>query len=286
MKIYADENIQGLQWYEIIINMPLALLESTYNFLWFYVNGLTVKKDEQGFSLKAYVFSLYPHDLLKKLQKILRIQARSFNVEYEVPSVNHASLSLTDDFIIVPHPTPHVPPFGISIFIQRGRAFGTGSHPCTIYCLEGLKSILKSNSGECYTGKILDAGMGTGILSIAAGKLGAKDITAVDINDESIKEAQENIILNDLTGAIHIFHCSITDVRGQFNIILANLYGSLLLEISSSLVRQLIPQGWLIAGGMNIQQSEMVIPSFTQYGLKEYTRYFDEEWSVVVLKKL
>jgi ribosomal protein L11 methylase PrmA len=79
-------------------------------------------------------------------------------------------------------------------------------------------------------------------------------------------------------------HCSVTEIKGKFNLILANLYGTLLIELATSLIQQLSPKGWLILGGMNVPHEEAVISIFTQYGLKPCSFYRDEEWSVGVLQ--
>lgn len=274
-----------MKWYEIKIKAQLSILESLYNFLWAYVNGLTIKKSGEGFIVKAFIFSSSPDYLFKKIQKFLHIQAKSLRIEYPDTSLTYANLSSNDDFIIVPSPAPYIPPFGIPLLIQRGRAFGLGSHPCTIYCLEALKTIANIYPLNYFKSKILDAGTGTGILSIAAGKLGATNITGVDINAEFIKEAKENILLNGLYGVIDLFHCPVEDIQGQFNLILANLYGSLLQKISSFLAKILISDGWLIIGGINLLQSKIVVPSFESYGLREFSYYSDEEWYVAILGK-
>ena len=275
-----------MQWYEITVILPLRLLESTYNFLWLYVNGIAVEKKEKDFLLRAYIFSSYPHDLLKRLNNVLKIQAKTTQTRYLPPSANPANTSLTNEFIIVPTPTFHIPDFGIPLFIQRGRAFGIGSHPCTIYCLLALKEVLLVALQGHRLEKVLDAGTGTGVLAIATAKLGARDITGVEISLESIKEAQENISLNNLTGGIRLLHSSVTDIEGQFDIILANLYGPLLVQIASSLVQHLSERGWIILGGMAVPHDDVVIDTFMQYGLKVYKRYRDDEWGVAVLQKI
>ncbi len=273
-----------MQWYEIDVNLPLPLLGPTYNFLWLYVDGLKVEKTKNGFILEAYLLSSFPHKLLKRLNNFLHIMAKSYHANYSPPVAYPASLSLTDDFIIVPIPTSYIPTFGCPILIQRGKAFGTGNHPCTIYCLQALKDIFREKFGKVQTKQIMDAGTGTGILSIAAVKLGAKDITGVEINPESIKEAQENLILNKVTKEIRILPCSVTEIKGKFNLIFANLYGFLLKEIASFLVQQLAPKGLIILGGMFVPDDDVVISIFTQEDLKECTRYQDEVWSVTVLQ--
>ena len=273
-------------WYEITVILPLSLLESAYNFLWLYVNGIAVEKKEKDFLLRAYIFSSYPHDLLKRLNNFLKIQAKTTQTRYLPPSANPANTSLNNEFIIVPSPTFNIPDFGIPVFIRRGRAFGIGSHPCTIYCLLALKEVLLVALQGHRIEKVLDAGTGTGVLAIAAAKLGARDITGVEISLESIKEAQENISLNNLTGGIQLLHSSVTDIEGQFDIILANLYGPLLIQIASSLVQRLSERGWIILGGMAVPHDDVVIATFMQYGLKVYKRYRDDEWGVAVLQKI
>jgi ribosomal protein L11 methylase PrmA len=275
-----------MQWYEITVILPLSLLESAYNFLWLYVNGIAVEKKEKDFLLRAYIFSSYPHDLLKRLNNFLKIQAKTLSAIYLTPSANPANTYLNNEFIIVPTPTFHIPDFGIPVFIRRGRAFGIGSHPCTIYCLQAIKEVLPVALQGHRTEKILDAGTGTGVLAIAAAKLGSRDITAVEISLESVKEAQENISLNNLTGGIRLLHSSVTDIEGEFDIILANLYGPLLIKIASSLLQHLSAGGWIILGGMAVPHDDVVIATFMQYGLKVYKRYLDDEWGVAVLQKI
>jgi len=274
-----------MQWYQIEIRLPLPLLESTYNFLWDYVNGIRVERAENGFLLESYVFSSFPHKLLKRLNNVLHTLAKSFQTNYSPPVAHPISSFFKNEFVIVPTPTSYIPDFGIPLLVQRGRAFGIGNHPCTIYCLQALKDILDGKFGKGQINQILDAGTGTGILAIAAAKLGAKNITGVEISPEAVKEAQENIELNKVTKEIAILPCSVTDVKGQFNLIFANLYGVLLKKIAPILAKLLAPKGWIILGGMIVPDDEVVISVFTPYGLKECAHYCDGKWSVAVLQK-
>ncbi|MEW6067208.1 MAG: 50S ribosomal protein L11 methyltransferase [Nitrospirota bacterium] len=279
-------NRSKMQWYEICVNLPLPLLESTYNFLWLYANGLKVEKQEKTFLLKAYSFSYSPDDLLKRLNNFLCIMTRSLRAYYTPPTATTMASFPTDEFIIVPAPASYIPPFGIPILLQRGRAFGIGSHPCTIYCLQAVKDILRDKSKAIQIKQTMDAGTGTGILVIAAAKLGIHDITGVEIVNEFIKEAEENVKVNKIVNGIKFLSCSVTEIKGQFNLIFANLYGAFLVDIASSLVKQMAPDGWIIIGGMVVPYDEIVIAKFIRYGLKEHTRYCDEEWSVSVLQKV
>ena len=275
-----------MQWHQIEIRLPLPLLESTYNFLWDYVNGIRVERTENGFLLESYVFSSFPHKLLKRLNNFLHILAKSFQTDYSPPVSNPIRSLFKNEFVIVPTPTSYIPDFGIPLLVQRGRAFGTGNHPCTIYCLQALKDVFDGKFGEGQINQVLDAGTGTGILAIAAAKLGAKNITGVEISPEAVKEAQENVNLNKLTKKIAILPCSVTDVKGQFDLIFANLYGVLLKKIAPTLVKILAPKGWIVLGGMIVPDDEVVISTFTPYGLKECAHYCDGKWTVAVLQKV
>jgi ribosomal protein L11 methylase PrmA len=274
-----------MKWHEISVTVPLSLLEPAYNFIWPYVHGIVVDKIDKSFMIRTFLFSENPDQILKKLKNFLRVQARSLHIAHTTPVACPVVSPSTDSFIIVPEPTSYTPPLGIPIFIRRGRAFGLGCHPCTVYCVHGLHYIYTREPDTIRSGKILDAGIGTGILSIAASKLGAEHVTGVDINDESIKEAQENLAFNNIADKIQIFHCSVTALEEQFDVILANLYGYFLTQNAPHLIQLLSPKGWLILGGMSVPHDDVVISNFTNSGLMECIRFRDEEWSAAILQK-
>jgi len=274
-----------MQWFEIQIPLPLSLLESTYNFLWPFVQGITIEKNKKDFQVRAYLYAPDAGNLMKKLNNFLHIQAKSFQMKY-MPHVAQQLYEIPPDtFVIVPSPSAHIPPSGMPIFIQRGRSFGLGCHPCTVYCLEGLKTILKNTSLRDRIQTVLDAGAGTGILSIAAARMGASQIIGVEIVSDAVMEAVENVRYNTVEEKIHIIQGSVTEIAGQYDLILANLYGVLLKEIVSSLVQKLSPHGFIVLGGMTTAQIESVLSVYMQFGLKEYCRYADEEWGVAVLQR-
>ncbi len=274
-----------MNWHEIRITVPLSLLEPAYNFIWPYVHGLVVDKIDKSFMIRALLFSIASDHIVKKLKNFLHVQARSLNIAYAAPVTGPMVSIYTDRFIIVPVPTSYIPPTDLPIFIRRGRAFGLGCHPCTMYCIQGLQYIHTREPDTIRSGNILDAGIGTGILSIVASKLGAENITGVDINDKSIKEAQENVACNNIINKIQIFHCSVTSLREQFDVILANLYGYFLAQNAPHLIQLLSPKGWLILGGMTVPHDDVVVSNFTNSGLMEYIRFRDEEWSAALLQK-
>lgn len=269
-----------MEWYEIQLLLPLPLLESVYNYIWPFINGISIEREKKDFLIKAYIFSSYPDNFLKRLNCFLKIQAKSYKIHYNPPNAFMTQPFFAEKFIIVPFPASYIPPFGIPIFIQRGRSFGIGSHPCTIYCLKALTEVMHKD----HIKNILDAGTGTGILAIAASKLGAPNIKAVEISPEAIAEASENVRLNKAEDRVAIIHCSVTEIEGLYDLIIANLYGTLLKEIAPLLIERLASNGWLIISGMSKEQSEIVTSAFTYRGLELHNILSDEEWFSAVLK--
>jgi ribosomal protein L11 methylase PrmA len=272
-----------MNWFMVHTRIPLNLLEEAYNYLWGFINGLKLEKTDNEFVLKGFIYEKNkPDKLAKKLHAFLNFNAKTLNLKIQTPKISRVDHYEDDDFIIIPYPSIHTPPFGTKILIQRGRAFGIGSHPCTFYCLYGLKELYKICPDKIINGKILDAGCGTGILSIGAAKLGAQNIIGIDINPEAIAEAENNKKINNFNKEITIMKKSVTELSDEYDIILANLYGNLHIEISSSLCKKVKPGGYIILGGMNLLQSKDILATYQQNGFSLIKTYQDEEWCTSV----
>lgn len=116
--------------------------------------------------------------------------------------------------------TSPLPPGVACLTLDPGLAFGTGTHPTTRLCLQLLVQLLP----ESQSGNVLDMGCGSGILSLAALKLGADTALAVDIDAQAVAATQRNALLNALQERIHCFQGSLNVVTGQFAWIVANIY--------------------------------------------------------------
>ncbi len=270
---------------EVTICVPLPMLEATYAFLWEIAEGgINVDRKGDNFILRAYLKDLY----LKEFKEFLLGLARHHQLE--PPSIHIKSISFEDKkhaipFIVVPADFDFTASGGIPIVLNPGLAFGKGDHPCTIYCLKALCDLYTGKFGQSLPKNVLDAGTGTGILSIASVLLGVKEVVAVDIDRNAIEAAKSNVLLNHLDKKIKVILCPISKVKGHFDLIFANLYGMLLKEISGFLISLLNKGGWLIIGGMIVPDDELVISCFTKNGMKLMNTYRDQKWSVAVLKK-
>jgi len=182
-------------------------------------------------------------------------------------------------FIIMPS---HFDLPGIPIILESGPAFGTGNHPTTIYCLKLLYELYKDFTP--LPEYALDAGTGTGILSIAASRLGAKQVLAIDISHDAVSTAKRNVALNHLEN-IEVLSCCITKVEGTFDLVLANLDETLLKRISNKLAELLNNRGWLVISGMTTPNDKVIISLFLKNGLKLIKSYNKVGWGTALLKK-
>ncbi len=135
------------------------------------------------------------------------------------------------------------------VFLGIGSAFGTGGHGSTEGCLLALEKHIAG--GET----VLDVGTGTGILAIAARKLGAGPVTAIDIDGAACREAKRNIASNGIVGGIDVFEGDIASVDGRFDIVVANLRTPLLVNLMEELEKKRNPRGTSIFSG--IMESEI-----------------------------
>jgi len=158
-------------------------------------------------------------------------------------------------FLIVPTWEP-APPLGgqIELKLDPGLAFGTGQHPTTHLCLELLAGELHGKSGV----SLLDVGCGSGILSIAAAKLGAR-VVASDLDLWCIEATQDNARLNGVEGQIEAKLVADLDwVNAPFPYVIANLMSDLLIRLSLDLARVTQAGGTLIVSGISAPRADDV----------------------------
>jgi len=169
-------------------------------------------------------------------------------------------------------------PNGISIQLDPGLAFGTGHHATTSLCL----SWLGSNSIQDQS--VLDFGCGSGILALAASRLGAKHVYAVDIDPQAVIATHDNIDRNHL--AVNDFSVgSIDRLEGvTTDIIIANILAAPLLELRDVFIQHLKINGTLVVSGILDSQTDMITEHYSQQFLCEQV-YQQEEWACISFKR-
>jgi len=144
-------------------------------------------------------------------------------------------------------------PTAINLMLDPGLAFGTGSHPTTFLCLQWLSETLRG--GEM----VLDYGCGSGILGIAAAKLGAASVLGVDIDANALIAARDNAASNGVTlGLRH----SAEKLEERFDIVVANILTNPLCVLAPLLVGRIAPGGRIALSGVLESQAEQVIAAY------------------------
>ena len=162
-------------------------------------------------------------------------------------------IRVNDRLWIVPswHVAPN--PDAINLALDPGLAFGTGSHPTTFLCLQWLTDVLRG--GET----LLDYGCGSGILGIAAAKLGAASVLGVDIDRNALTAARDNAANNHVTlGLRH----SGEKLEERFDIVVANILTNPLCVLAPLLVAHIAPGGYIALSGVLASQAEQVIAAY------------------------
>ncbi len=193
---------------------------------------------------------------------------------------------ISDRIVVKPTWEEYEPKDGeVLIEIDPGMAFGTGTHETTSMCMKALEKYVKPGAS------MLDAGCGSGILSIAAAKLGAADVLGVDIDEEAVRVSKENFALNGTDDVCSAVVGDVTkgiDYRGgryQADIVAANLMAELLCMIAQGLADHLKDGGTLISSGILNEKEEMVRRAFKEAGLTVTEVMHDGEWCCIMAEK-
>jgi ribosomal protein L11 methyltransferase len=165
-------------------------------------------------------------------------------------------LRITERLWIVPswHAAPD--PDAINIELDPGMAFGTGAHPTTRLCLAWLDAIVSAGA------TVLDYGCGSGILGIAAARLGAADVLGIDIDDKALDAARDNISRNGV--AMRLQH-SREPLDTRFDIVVANILTNPLCVLAPALAARVAPGGRIALSGVLDTQADQVIAAYAPY---------------------
>ena len=173
------------------------------------------------------------------------------------------------------------------IEMDPGMAFGSGLHETTSMCIKALEKDLGDGSERAYDPsrypiKVLDVGTGTGILAMAAVLLGADEALGIDIDDEAVRVANENIAKNGLEGRISIMRGNLMDgIDYEPDIIVANLMADLVVMLSPAAAAQLRPGGLYITSGILDIKEEVVKKAIEDAGFDIIEVLADGEWRAI-----
>ena len=168
-----------------------------------------------------------------------------------------------------------------TLLIIPGQGFGTGHHPTTRMIIEELSARAATLSKNKLS--IVDVGTGSGILAIAAAKLFKTPVEAIDNDPYAIINAGDNVELNKLSHLITPSTTPVEDLTTSYNLIIANIYGEVLIYMAPHLTKLATPGATAILSGITELVSDSVIDTYVEHGWKVETERDDNGWHCVVL---
>jgi len=182
--------------------------------------------------------------------------------------------------VIRPSWRDYVPaPGDVVIQLDPGMAFGTGLHPTTQMCLVALEELIQPGAA------VLDLGTGSGILAIAAAKLGAGRVLAVDNDPVAVQTARGNVAVNGVQEIVSVVCGSLAEAPGSYELAMANILARVIIEmVQEGLAARVRPGGRLIATGIIAEQEPEVVMVLEQNGLTLAQRLQRDDWVCLVAK--
>ncbi|GHH97052.1 50S ribosomal protein L11 methyltransferase [Neobacillus kokaensis] len=192
-------------------------------------------------------------------------------------------VKISERFTIVPtweiyHP---VSSDELIIELDPGMAFGTGTHPTTVMCIQALERTVRPGD------RVIDVGTGSGVLSIAAAMLGAEDIRAYDLDEVAVTQARLNIKLNKVNDIVMVNQNNLLDgvEENSADVIVANILAEVILRFTDDVARVLKPGGSFIASGIIQPKKDQVKEALLASGFEISETILMEDWVALIAVK-
>jgi len=169
-------------------------------------------------------------------------------------------------------------PAAIVIVVEPSMGFGTGHHATTRLCLLAIQQI------PIGARSVLDIGTGSGVLAMAAARLGAMRVVAIDNDTDAVESARGNVALNGLAAVITLVSGDVRALSGPpFDVVVANLTGALIESAAWAIQRAVVPGGHLVLSGFMTAERDRVVGAFAGAHRVVWERS-DDEWGAVALQ--
>jgi ribosomal protein L11 methyltransferase len=169
------------------------------------------------------------------------------------------------------------PPCAVEVVLDPGMAFGTGTHPTTALCLAALAEALRPGA------RVLDVGTGSGLLAVAAAKLGAGEVVGSDHDPVALEVARENAERNRVRLALT--GDPPARIGGTFDVVVANILANTLVALAPEIAPRVAAGGTLLLSGILAGQEDEVRDAYVAQGLAPAPDRADGEWRLLVLRR-
>lgn len=179
-----------------------------------------------------------------------------------------------EKLVIKPSWEPYEPKEGdLVLELDPGMAFGTGTHETTYMCMEQLEKYVTPGC------RAIDVGCGSGILGLAAAKLGAADVLCIDLDELAVKATAENTEKNQLTDVVRVVHGDLMEhIDEQADVIVANIIADVICFLCGPAKKHLLPGGTFICSGIIREREDDVQHALAAAGYHVTTRLAKGEW--------
>ena len=191
-------------------------------------------------------------------------------------------VKISGRFTIVPTWEEYEPVSSDELIIELdpGMAFGTGTHPTTVMCIQALEKTVKEND------EVVDVGTGSGVLSIAAALLGASHVTALDLDEVAVESAKQNVELNKVDNLVDVSQNNLLDgVKGKKDVVVANILAEIIMSFTDDVASAVKPGGYFISSGIISQKKEDVKQALIASGFEIEETIMMEDWVAFIAKK-
>jgi ribosomal protein L11 methyltransferase len=298
----AQDGLEADRYWEVTVLLAPAATEAVANFLWDTgAVGLVEEVQEAFLVLRAFFppgghGQEMPHRLADYLSQLRRLAVAVGPGTISVTPVadqrwddawrsHFRPLRIGRRLLVCP-PWDVPPPSELAgdpsavVIIEPGPAFGTGGHASTRTCLELLERALLADRSR----RVLDVGTGSGILAIAAARLGAPEVIAIDSDPDAVRAAQENALRNGVETRVRVALTPLAALADPAaDLVLANLLGSMLVAHAHGLGRACRTPGRLIAGGLLVHEVPAIVAAFVVEGFRMVEMIESEGWAALLL---
>ncbi|OKL38155.1 50S ribosomal protein L11 methyltransferase [Domibacillus mangrovi] len=253
---------------------------------------------EEGVAVKAYLpvnsfLQETVDDITEAVKNLTVYQIDTGNLRVSVNEVHEEDwatawkqyynpVKISEKFTIVPT-WEEYEPFStdeLIIELDPGMAFGTGTHPTTVMCLQALERFVKSED------HVVDVGTGSGVLAIGAALLGAKRVTALDLDEVAVSAARQNVALNKVEQVISVSKNNLIDgLDDKADVVVANILAEVIISFVKDVESIMRPGGTFIASGIIGQKKEDVKQAMAGAGLIIEETVVMEDWVCIAAKK-
>ncbi len=252
---------------------------------------------EEGVIIKAYLAKTsHLHETLDEMKENIA-NLKKFNIDIgenklslsDVKEEDWATawkkyyhpVNVSERFTIVPTWEDYTPSDEeLMIELDPGMAFGTGTHPTTIMCIQALEKTVKKGDS------IIDVGTGSGVLSIAAALLNAKEVKALDLDEVAVEAARQNIALNGVAEVVTVEKNDLLNgITKQADVIVANILAEVIISFADEAAKAVKKGGFFITSGIIEQKCEEVKTVLQEVGFTIEETIRMEDWAAFIARR-